>query len=236
MLEEAIHSFLIQDYLGKKELVVLNDLKEQTLIFDHPEVKVINLKERIKPLGKKRNKSVQECSHDFLFPWDDDDIYLPNRVSKSIEKLKSDGAQYFKPDKAYYWNNGDIDDLATNIFHSQSCFTRALFDSVGGYSNMSTGEDLDIENRFSDIGAYHTVKLDTRDYFYIYRWGGVDYYHLSGHGIDSDDQSLSGELKVGIVIKTGLLSGAIPSGKINLIPHWKTDYLAQKIMFDSKRR
>jgi hypothetical protein len=33
---------LIQDYPGKKELVILNDNPEQTLVFDHPEV-VIDL-------------------------------------------------------------------------------------------------------------------------------------------------------------------------------------------------
>ena len=43
-LEEAIFSFLTQDYQGEKELVILNDLADQTLIFDHPDVKIINVK------------------------------------------------------------------------------------------------------------------------------------------------------------------------------------------------
>ena len=234
VLEEAIHSFLIQDYLGKKELIILNDLKEQTLIFDHPEVTVINLKERVKPLGVKRNICARACSHDILFPWDDDDIYLPHRISTSIENLKAHGGDYFKPDRGYYWNNGSIDDLVMNTFHSQSCFTRVLFDSVAGYASMGSGEDQDIEQRFSNKGAYNIVAMDIRDYYYIYRWGGIDHYHISAFGMDSDDKAVSGEQKVGLIIKTGLLSGAIPSGDIILNPHWNADYLTQKIMFDSK--
>ena len=33
VLEEAIHSFLLQDYAGSKELIVLNDYAGQTLLF-----------------------------------------------------------------------------------------------------------------------------------------------------------------------------------------------------------
>ncbi|MCL4258972.1 MAG: glycosyltransferase family 2 protein, partial [Anaerolineales bacterium] len=36
LLEEAIESFLRQDYPGQKELIVLNDYAGQTLHFDHP--------------------------------------------------------------------------------------------------------------------------------------------------------------------------------------------------------
>ena len=40
-LEEAIYSFLQQDYPGEKELVIVNDYPKQKLIFDHPEIKII---------------------------------------------------------------------------------------------------------------------------------------------------------------------------------------------------
>jgi hypothetical protein len=41
LLEEAIHSFLRQDYAGPKEMIVLNDYADQVLELDHPEVQVI---------------------------------------------------------------------------------------------------------------------------------------------------------------------------------------------------
>ncbi|HEY0602798.1 MAG TPA: hypothetical protein VGD58_07800 [Herpetosiphonaceae bacterium] len=55
LLEEAVYSFLQQEYPGLKELIVLNDYAEQTLMFDHPEVRVINLPWRFRTVGEKRN-------------------------------------------------------------------------------------------------------------------------------------------------------------------------------------
>ena len=82
LLEEAIESFLRQDYTGAKELVVLNDHVEQQLIFDHPEVRIINSGERIVPVARKFNECVDLCNGEVLFPWDDDDIYLPWKISR----------------------------------------------------------------------------------------------------------------------------------------------------------
>ena len=44
-LEESIYSFLIQNYAGPKEMIIINDYPLQTLVFDHPEVKIINVQE-----------------------------------------------------------------------------------------------------------------------------------------------------------------------------------------------
>jgi glycosyl transferase family 2 len=76
LVEEAIASFLRQDYAGVKELIVLNDLPEQPLQFDHPEVKIINVDKRFRGVGEKRNACAALCSHDLLFAWDEDDISL----------------------------------------------------------------------------------------------------------------------------------------------------------------
>ena len=76
LLEEALESFLRQDY-PNKELIIINDLPEQTLIFEHPQVKIFNFKERFPTIGDKRNKSVEMSKGDILTSWDDDGIYLP---------------------------------------------------------------------------------------------------------------------------------------------------------------
>src|SRR5262245_8679210 len=46
LVEEAIESFLRQDYRGQKELIVLNDLFGQELRFEHPEVQIVNVGKR----------------------------------------------------------------------------------------------------------------------------------------------------------------------------------------------
>ena len=47
------------------------------LDFDHPEVQVVNLPRRFRTVGEKMNAAVALASHDLLFVWDDDDLFLP---------------------------------------------------------------------------------------------------------------------------------------------------------------
>src|ERR1017187_5707985 len=84
ILEEAVYSFLNQDYAGPKELLILNDFAQQTIFFEHPQVTVVNLSERFGSVGEKRNAAAALCRHDLLAVWDDDDIYLPHRLSFSV--------------------------------------------------------------------------------------------------------------------------------------------------------
>src|SRR6185369_2052068 len=140
VLEEAIYSFLQQDYAGTKELIVLNDYPGQSLTFDHPDVQVINVTKRFRTVGEKRNVAVALASHDLLFVWDDDDIYLPHRLSFSVSRFEP-GKGFFKPDKAWLWNDGKLSGPIKNVFHSGSCWSRDLFDAVQGYVAEDKGHD-----------------------------------------------------------------------------------------------
>ena len=80
LLEEAIEAFLRQSY-PNKELIVLNDYDQQTLVFDHPEVTEGNLSRRFRTVGEKMNAATALCAYDLLFVGDDDDVYLPHRLS-----------------------------------------------------------------------------------------------------------------------------------------------------------
>src|ERR1700730_7438319 len=84
ILEETVYSFLVQDYAGQKELVLMNDFDEQIIHIEHPEVRAINLPTRFRTLGEKRNALAAICQYDFLAVWDDDDIYLPHRLGYSM--------------------------------------------------------------------------------------------------------------------------------------------------------
>lgn len=58
LLEEAVESFLRQDY-EQKELLILNDCPEQVLVCDAPGVRVVNFPSRFPSLGEKRNAGVR---------------------------------------------------------------------------------------------------------------------------------------------------------------------------------
>src|SRR5437870_2425060 len=89
LLDEAVESFVRQDYVGPKELVILNDYADLTLACDVAGVKVINIPYRFRTIGEKRNACVALGRGDIIFPWDDDDIHLPHRISYSLQQMKN---------------------------------------------------------------------------------------------------------------------------------------------------
>jgi hypothetical protein len=215
LLEEAIASFLRQDY-PNKELIVLNDCPGQELICDEPGVRVVNVAERYPSIGDKLNAAVGLARGELIAPWDDDDISLPWRLSLSVERL-GDG-DYFNP--RCYWfldNEGLHVDHSVGYAHNASLFRRAALEGVGAYPSESLGYDAALDAAFS--GLAHRVdplrgdkELRRSEWFYIYRWG-VSPVHVSG----SAAEDFYGEIGKRPVVE----------GRFHLSPHWRRDYVAE---------
>ena len=220
LLEEAIHSFLQQDYPGEKELIVLNDYDCQTLEFDHPEVRIVNLSKRLHSVGEKYKAAAALASHDLIFVWHDDDIYLPHRLSYSVAHC-NEGTSFFKADKAWYWNNGELSGPEQNHFHGGSCWRRGLYNKVHGYSHIGNGYDVEFEQRCwaAAAGEMRVEPIQPADIYYIYRWNGTNSYHFSGIGADGQEHQ-----KVAAYVEKKAASGQIPEGRVQLQPRWKSDY------------
>ena len=230
LLEEAIWSFLRQDYAGRKELIVLNDYDCQYLEFDHPEVRIVNVPKRLRTVGEKMNMASALATHDLLFVWDDDDIYLSHRLSFSTERLAVDQG-FFKPDKGWVLDGGTLCGPETNLFHAGSCWTRALFDAVGGYAAEGSGYDLDFEARLSRRFPGATAPFDVRpeDIYYVYRWAGTGSYHMSGFREYTPGHNV-GHLEVEAYVHQRAAVGEIPHGRVALAPKWMHDY--QRLVSD----
>ena len=80
---ETIACFLSQDCRDAR-LVIVNDHPEQTLLYAHERVTVINKPERYPSLGEKRQAILESLPSGLWTTWDDDDIYLPNYLSYSL--------------------------------------------------------------------------------------------------------------------------------------------------------
>jgi len=225
LLEEAIHSFLQQDYGGPKEMIVLNDYAGQILELDHPEVQVINLPKRFRTLGEKMNAAVALASHDVLFAWDDDDIYLPHRLRFSVAAF--DPAKgFFKAASAWMWSKDSLSGpLARSRFHAASCWSRALFDAVGGYAADGSGTDAIFEGQLAARfpGSLAPFAVTPEEIYYVYRWGGTGSYHLSGFGTAKPGQNF-GYAEFAARVEQQADRGEIPLGRVVLQPHWKHDY------------
>jgi hypothetical protein len=180
ILENSIQCFLEQDYRGPKELVILNDFDKQELIFEHPEVKIINHPERIVPLGKKFNYNVDLCKYNILATWEDDDVFLKNRLSYSYDNMING---IFHTHNAYYEISEQNIVVAKNIFHSTHMFTRDLFNMARyNESEDSCSLDISIMSKFRNLVGEYTQDVGISDIFYIYVWACSKSYHGSGYG------------------------------------------------------
>lgn len=214
LVEEAIQSFLLQDY-PDKELLVLNDCPGQHLECDAPGVTVINVPRRFRSLGEKRNAAIALTDGSALLPWDDDDIMLPWRISMSVHRLM--GADYFNPGR--YWLMTPAKLHRTHprgIAHGCSIFTRSAFDRVGGYPHINIGEDTGFDGalrRTPDVTVVTGAELEASDWYYVLRWG-VGAAHLSARGPDELHYQEIGHQP-------------IQHGRYLLRPHWELDYTAR---------
>jgi len=229
IVEESIECFLKQDYEGEKELIVLNDFDKQTYVFEHPQVKIINIPQRFKTVGEKRNAAASLCSHDILFVWDDDDVFLPHRISYTIQQMQEHKRyeNFFKPARALTLNDNVISGPKGNLFHSGGAWSRKFFDEVGGYPHMGSGQDWGLEVKFEKSDKFEKKnynKIPIEEIYYIYRWSGTGTFHLSGFGQDKKNKE-TGNKKVEEYIQRKIEKGEVPTGEIFLKPHWSVDYL-----------
>jgi GR25 family glycosyltransferase involved in LPS biosynthesis/glycosyltransferase involved in cell wall biosynthesis len=224
LLEEAIYSFLQQDYPGQKELIVLNDYDGQLLAFEHSEVRVINVPKRFRTVGEKRNMAVALASHDLLIVWDDDDICLPHRLSFSVAHFNQKRG-FFKASSAWLWDDGALSGPHRNNLHGISCWSRRLFDTVQGYGAVGSGEDMVFEHLLEHQfpGSTSAYDIWPEEIYYLYRWNGTGSYHISAFG-DYHPSANIGHQEVEEFVHQRASQGAIPQGRILLQPHWNTDY------------
>ncbi len=211
LLDEAVESFLRQDYPGERELIILNDCRD--VILEDPGISgvhVFNIDARFRTVGEKRNACCGLCTGDIIFPWDDDDISFPWRISYSIEHMINH--QYYKLDRLWYWANGQVSERKT-VAHAMGAWSKELFDRVGGYPHIQSGQDQAIEDLFAKTGHRHVATIDPQDIFYLYRFPGTGSFHLSAHGFgkgyDAAEEFVKKNIKAGVY-------------KIN--PNWAIDY------------
>lgn len=217
-LNELVECFLKQDYDGPKELVILNDCVEQELVYDHPEVRIINHNERIKPLGKKFNKNIELCKYDIVACMEDDDIYLPNWLTYAVSNMR---LGVFHTGNAWVEESEGEFHYSGNLFHATHVFQKQLFYSVGGYPEIDACTvDTGLMGRFREKLGNYSQPTPPHLLSYIYRWGTANCWHGSGWGPNLTNLSDA----VGNIVDNQIKTKQIQSGLIELNPHWKYDY------------
>ena len=212
VLDEAVYSFLHQDYPGEKELVILNDYDELELVGDFPNVTIYNEKIRYDSLGRKTNECISRCSGDIVVIWDDDDISLPHRLSVAVANI---GIQpLFKPNKIFFYSPHTGMELQLRSPNGCGAFTKAAWQEVNGYPEKNSGLDLVFERRLLHKGMYGISEVENEDATYIYRWFAVEGYHTSAYGTGN------GFLEAQQYVKSQKIGGTY-----EIVPQWREDYV-----------
>jgi glycosyltransferase involved in cell wall biosynthesis len=219
-LEESLHSFLTQDYNGPKEMVIVNDYPLQKLIFDHPDVRIINLDYTFDNLGKKENFATEQCRGEIIMQWDDDDVAMPWHL-KNVEKYFTDDVNILHWAVGVYYNEPSITDVGW-IGNSGIVFRKSTWEAIGGHPIENAGYDMTFIHKLADYGGRLLAHPPREEASWFYMWGGRG-YHCSGAGTDTPDRMNVIQRHSGY-IESLRQQNKIPTGDVYLQPHWKHDY------------
>ena len=212
LLNEAVHSFLQQSW-PDKELVIINDCPGQTLIFDHPQVSVINLPIRCRSYGEKMALAVTLSKGDFLTPWDDDDISLPMRIEIAMDTLMRLKAQHYKSHGQWFLNKSGLTNMNSFVGHNNALFTRSMYVKAKGYEPFSLGADAHLDREMRRLEPPAVNEMSKDKWQYIYRWG-VSGSHLSASYDPKDTEA--GWRKCGEM--------PVEKGTFHIEPQWLYNY------------
>ncbi|MBK7895985.1 MAG: sulfotransferase domain-containing protein [Anaerolineaceae bacterium] len=171
-LEEAIYSFIQQDYSGPKELIVLNHHPQHLLEFGQPEVKIYNHPTSFQSTGEIWNAAVALATNDLIFVWDVADVHLPHRLSHSVAKFDQT-IGFYKLDATFLWSDGRLSGIENSAFHHSSCWSRERFDQTNGYDpQLVYGSEEEFEHRLrqSSQRLNGRKNLDPQYIYCIKRW------------------------------------------------------------------
>lgn len=212
MLEEAIESFLRQDY-PSKEMVIYNTYERQHLVCTAPGVRVINAYSRPATLGETRNKCIEKCEGELILNLDDDDIILPGYLSWLVSRLE--GRDWIRQDRRFCLRNGRIIGMAEQATN-QSLFRKSAWASVGGFPHENSGEDKGFRRLLANRHGGARVECRPEDTGFLYRW------HSSNISRTGPDRP--GQLNGMQTVKRLVMKAMPKRGKVTLHPRWQHDY------------
>jgi glycosyltransferase involved in cell wall biosynthesis len=220
-LEESVQSFLKQDYPADKcELIIVNDYPLQTLIFDHPQVKVVNLVKTFETIGEKENFATELCQGDIICQWDDDDVALSNHLN-NVAKYMTDNVNIIHWQTGVLCHSTGIEQVGW-IGNSGIVFRKAAWKAIGGHPLENAGYDMTFIERINAYGGRLFAKPPKEEASWFYMWGGRG-YHMSGQGHDKPGK-LNAIQRHSAHIESERRLGKVPTGDVQLNPNWKIDY------------
>lgn len=212
LLEEAIQSYLMQDWDGDSELLIVNDEVGVHYLIDNPKIRIINSTIRFSSVGKKLEWGLKEAKGDWVYRLDDDDLLTPWALSTTNKYIESNpDVDIVRCQKHYFFSHNKFEGFADSI-NNGNCYSKEFINRIE-FPNVSGDEDNKIT--FHSGGTIYTG--DTGRYTMIYRWG-MGTYHISAMGNYSDNSHI-------YAITDSTIDK--DKGSYTLKPKFKNDYYSQ---------
>lgn len=170
-LSRMLSSFTEQIY-DDKHLVIINDDKNIELCCDIKNVTILNCNSRM-TVPDKRNIGISIGKYDLVFPLDDDDILMPDRIINHLGHYEDKSVNAYR-NLASYIIYGDVFRKSDNGAHNSISYRQSEWKRIGGYTDDYVYEDVDFHDRMRGVKTER--REECKDF--IYSFGGVN-YHLS---------------------------------------------------------
>ncbi len=209
MLEEAVESFIRQNPIPDAEMVVVNDNPEVDYVYDHPAIRIFNLKERFPSIAAKLKWGAKACKNDFIYRLDDDDLLAPNAISDAtMGIILNSGYEIYRSKDHYFFVDNKFQNMSSNI-NNGNIYTKSYLDRIT-WPDKSGDEDA-----YITYGQNAAICEDVSTTM-IYRWG-MNTLHISGMGVQPNE----------IVLAMADKMLKEESGVTQLKPHFDNDYYGQ---------
>lgn len=170
-LGKMLSGFISQTY-DDKHLLIINDDSNIQLCCELNDVTIINCNRRMF-ISEKRNLGACFGYYDVIFPWDDDDIFYPTRISNHMKQYEDPEVNAYRNYPSYIIYNSIFSPDGGGI--NNHSYRRSEWFRCGGYGNVGmSGEDVDLHYKLS--GFKHSHNEDERDFCYGF---STSNYHLS---------------------------------------------------------
>ena len=130
---------------------------------------------RFATLGEKRNACIEAASGSLIAVWDDDDVYLPWRLSYTVRAMRENRTHFYRAAEFWaYWGEAKLHDNQSVpgwIGHQNTLFSKELWREVNGYPPHNIGEDAEFFARVHRLLGQEFIKypIETADRFFIMR-------------------------------------------------------------------
>jgi glycosyltransferase involved in cell wall biosynthesis len=212
LLEEAIQSYLSQEFDGESELLIINDEVGVEYVYNHPNVRIINHPQRFSSVGKKLEFGFKQAKYDWVYRLDDDDLLTQWALQLSHHYINTNpDCDIVRCQKHYFFSNNRFEGLSDSI-NNGNCYSKKFINRIE-FPDVSGDEDNTIT--FHRGGKLHIGDLGL--YTMIYRWG-MGTYHISAMGNYVDNSHIYNTTDKTLIPNKGI---------IELEPKFLNDYYTQ---------